>query len=130
MLILLANYHLIVTLSGANREAVAASGGSTPPVRPGGGGRGGPGPQYGPRTAAGGGGGSSGGLEISAPFNFQHLTHVVPDPSTATGFKVNIYLVRTFGTSSGSEQGLPPGWEVLLKTSKITKEEVPTVLDD
>jgi hypothetical protein len=38
---------------------------------------------------------------------FQHTVHVVKDPNSETGFK-----------------GLPPGWADLLKTNKITKEDV------
>lgn len=50
---------------------------------------------------------SHGGMEISAPFNFQHTTHVNVDPRSSTGF-----------------QGLPTPWRAVLKASGITKEEV------
>jgi len=48
-----------------------------------------------------------GSMEISAPFNFQHTTHVNVDPRSSTGF-----------------QGLPAAWRSVLKASGITKEEV------
>ena len=45
-------------------------------------------------------------LEISAPYNFEHVHHVKGDPRSSTGFS-----------------GLPPQMRVLLKGSGITKEE-------
>lgn len=44
-------------------------------------------------------------MEIGNPFNVQHNIHV--DFNSTTGF-----------------EGLPPEWEVLISTSKITKDEV------
>jgi hypothetical protein len=49
---------------------------------------------------------NGGGMEISSPYNFQHVNHVRPDPRSSTGF-----------------QGLPEAMRVVLKGSGITKEE-------
>jgi len=48
-----------------------------------------------------------GGMDISAPFNFQHVNHVVVDAESETGFR-----------------GLPEEWQEMLKTAGTTSSFV------
>ncbi len=64
-------------------------------------------------------------MGISRPFNVKHNYHAKVDPKNPVGFSVR--LPRTSDRDSVkhiSLQGLPPGWEILLQHSGISKEEV------